>query len=189
MRCEDGWEREWGRFLPHRGRSSPPHSAAERPVLIALPAFLANARRLRSSQATLAAASAMLARAVVRGRDLDDVRAGEVDPPSARRKASASAVVSPPTSGVPVPGANAGSRKSTSNVRNTGRCPARARTRLAKLRARACAAGRRQEGEAERARRGEVLGAVERAAQAGLHRRRGSISPSSTARRNVVPWK
>ena len=44
-------------------------------------------------------------------------------PRSARRNASASAVEKPPTSGVPVPGANAGSRKSMSNETNTGRAP------------------------------------------------------------------
>jgi len=49
-------------------------------------------------------------------------------PRSARRKASASAVEKPATSGVPVPGANAGSRKSMSKERKTGRWPTRSRT-------------------------------------------------------------
>ena len=44
-------------------------------------------------------------------------------PRSARRNASASAVEKPPTSGVPVPGAKAGSRKSMSNETKTGRAP------------------------------------------------------------------
>jgi hypothetical protein len=51
-------------------------------------------------------------------------------PVSARRYASASPLVGPPTSGVPVPGANAGSTKSMSNDRNAGASPTRARTRL-----------------------------------------------------------
>ena len=45
-------------------------------------------------------------------------------PRSARTNASASAVEKPPTSGVPVPGANAGSRKSMSNDTKTGLSPA-----------------------------------------------------------------
>ncbi len=50
-------------------------------------------------------------------------------PVSARRYASACELVGPPTSGVPVPGANAGSTKSTSKDRNAGASPTRARTR------------------------------------------------------------
>ena len=51
-------------------------------------------------------------------------------PASDRRNVNASRLVGPPTSGVPVPGANAGSTKSTSNERKHGPIPTRSRTRI-----------------------------------------------------------
>src|SRR3954463_12052180 len=106
---------------------------------------------------------------------------------NARRKASASVVERPPTSGVPVPGANAGSRTSTSKERKTGRLPTRVDTSPAKLpgpSVRSCSHGRTakppgpggpclpagEAPEAHPARRLVALGRVERAAQARLHR-------------------
>ena len=50
-------------------------------------------------------------------------------PASARRNPMASCGSSPPTSGVPVPGANAGSSTSMSNERYAGPSPTRSRTR------------------------------------------------------------
>src|SRR5207342_2338105 len=49
-------------------------------------------------------------------------------PPSARTNPSASRVLSPPASGVPVPGAKAGSRTSTSKEKKSGPSPTRLRT-------------------------------------------------------------
>ena len=51
---------------------------------------------------------------VVLRRDLHDVAADDVEAGAAAQSSMASRVLSPPTSGVPVPGAKAGSRLSTS---------------------------------------------------------------------------
>ena len=71
-----------------------------------------------------------LAGSVVRRADLDDVVPGEREIRGAHGRTRAPrGCVNPPASGVPVPGANAGSRTSTSNERKSGPSPTRARTR------------------------------------------------------------
>src|SRR3954465_8332066 len=75
----------------------------------------------RSSYMTFAPASAVMHPALSYGGETSTTsQPTRSIPRSARRNASASAVEKPPTSGVPVPGAKAGSRKSMSNDRKTG---------------------------------------------------------------------
>src|SRR4051812_9214897 len=79
------------------------------------------ALRERSSYMTFAAASAVMLPALSYGGETSTTsQPTRSIPRSERSKASASAVENPPTSGVPVPGAKAGSRKSMSNDRKTG---------------------------------------------------------------------
>ncbi len=55
---------------------------------------------------------------VIGGRDLDDIHADEMNRPAARRRiACACQDARPPISGVPVPGAKAGSSASMSKLR------------------------------------------------------------------------
>ena len=67
-------------------------------------------------------------RVVVRGGDLDDVGADQVQRRSPRMISSSSRLVMPPASGVPVPGAWAGSSTSMSTEMYSGRLPIRWRS-------------------------------------------------------------
>ena len=62
-------------------------------------------------------------------RDLDAIEAAEVDPRERTEIREHSRLDGPPALGVPFPGANAGSTKSTSNERRHGASPTHARTR------------------------------------------------------------
>ena len=92
-------------------------------------------------------------------------------PASARTSASASRGSSPATSGVPVPGANAGSITSMSKLKNAGASPTRSRTRRAySAGSIARSSSSATTSKPSRARLGEVGGGVERAAHAGQQR-------------------
>src|SRR5206468_9759057 len=89
-----------------------------------------SARRESSSYITVAPASAVTEPGPSYGGETSTTsQPSSRIPRRLRTNASASAVEKPPTSGVPVPGANAGSRKSMSNDMNTGRSPTFERTR------------------------------------------------------------
>ena len=96
---------------------------------------------------------------------------------------------SPPTSGVPVPGAAEGSATSMSTPTNTGPAAVRSRTRAANAEG-----GLRRSSSIGTSSRPSAR-ACSRSAAAytgplmpAISERRGSSRPSSTARRMTVPW-
>src|SRR5262249_18540795 len=108
-----GRRRRHGRHEQRREYDQEPHSRRE--TLAALHHFC-SARRLTSSKSRLAAMSAVICPGPSYGGETSTMSAPTSDwPTSARTSTSASYDVSPPTSGVPVPGANAGSSASMSN--------------------------------------------------------------------------
>src|SRR2546430_8321002 len=88
----------------------------DRPETVAAPLHFWSARRLTSSKRRLAASSAVIWPGPSDGGETSTTSAPtSACPASARTSTSASYEASPPTSGVPVPGANAGSTASMSN--------------------------------------------------------------------------
>src|SRR5580765_5307160 len=95
-----------------------------------LPGHDASAVSARNSYATFAPSSAVTWPALSYGGETSTTsKPLKRSPASERMKASASCGKRPATSGVPVPGANAGSSTSMSKLKNAGPSPTRSRTR------------------------------------------------------------